>query len=249
MANAWPPQVTECVGRSRLRWASGFTRRANSCLAIGSDDEIEEIVNSASRFYGERVTAPIFMVSEASAPTSFAKRLGMLGYVPTARTLVLAADTVAVTGPSNSNDLWAVEVTDEATDAWFETYWTVESSRERSETHRAVCRDLLLRSDSAAYVSVVESGVAIAVGQIVVERGWAGVQCMATALGHRRRGAAGVVLAQLAERAIGMGADNMYLAVMHENTGARKLYERCGFFEDHEYIYFTKGTASNDSFS
>jgi N-acetylglutamate synthase len=243
MANAWPPQVTEYVGLSRLRWASGFTRRANSCLAIRSDDEIAEIVSSALRFYGERNTAPIFLVSESSAPTSFAERLGALGFLSTARTLVLAASSAAVAGSSNSNDRWAVEVADEVTDAWFETYWTVESSRERSDTDRAVCLELLLRSECAAYVSVVESGVTIAVGQIVVERGWAGVQCMATLPSHRRRGAAAVVLAELAEQAVAMSANSMYLAVMHENTGARKLYERCGFSVGHEYSYFTRGVA------
>jgi N-acetylglutamate synthase len=242
MADAWPPQVTEYVGRSRLRWALGFTRRANSCLVVGGDDEIPEILARATEFYESRATPPVFLVSTASAPPSLADRLQTLGFEATAETLLMAGPCVAALRGRLDVAGWVTETSPFASDAWLETYWGVKSVRDRDPLDRKVCRSMLLETGQAAYVSVVESGETIAVGQIVVDQGWAGVQCMATRLVHRRRGAAAIVLGSLAGRAIEMGAQNMYLAVMHSNSGARELYERLGFSRVHEYSYFSHGT-------
>jgi N-acetylglutamate synthase len=238
MANAWPPEVTEFVGTSRLRWASGCTRRANSCLAIGEDDQIDEIVSRATNFYRQRGQAPVFLVSNASAPPSMASHLENLGFTSTARTMLLTASTAAVAAARTTPTGWAVEVTETPTDPWFDTYWSVESQRDRNDAQRSICRNVLLRRDSAAYVSVTESGRTIAVGQAVVEGDWAGIQCMATDPTHRRRSAASEVLTRLAQHALNTGATNLYLAVMHDNTGARRLYEQVGFSPTHDYSYF-----------
>jgi N-acetylglutamate synthase len=239
MANAWPPQVTEYVGASRLRWASGFTRRANSCLATGDDDHIDEIVDCATEFYRERGHAPVFLVSTASAPPSMASHLESLGFASTSGTMLLTASTEAVAAARPTPTGWAVEVTNSPTDAWFDTYWSVESQRDRNDAQRSICRNVLLRRDSAAYLSVLESGRTIAVGQAVIEGDWAGIQCMATDPTHRRQGAATEVLTRLAQHALTTGATDLYLAVMHDNTGARRLYEQIGFSPAHDYSYFT----------
>ncbi len=245
MADAWPPQVTEYVGRSRLRWASGYTRRANSCLAVGVDDDIPSLVAAATAFYNRHSTDPVFLVSTAAAPTSLAAHLSSLGFEPTAHTAVLTAPTtdVAISGAAFRAAGWTVEVQPAATDDWFEAFWEVDSSRSLAGVHRTICRDVLLRSSGAAFVSIVEAGQTIAVGQVVVNGLWAGVQCMATSAGHRRRGAASVVLGELAKHAVGRGAANMYLAVMDSNSGARQLYEQLGFSPAHEYSYYVRPPA------
>ena len=237
MADAWPPIVTEGVGRSRLRWTEGFSRRANSCLAVGGDDEIPEIVARTTDFYSERNTDAVFMVSTASAPPSIATYLHSLGAKSTARTLLQSASSATVAGSRDHAKGFAIESADEVTDPWFETYWAVESNRDRNDTDRKTCRDLLARTKGASYISLLSSGQTVAVGQIVVQQQWAGVQCMATLPSHRRQGAAAGMLAHLANRALEMGALNMYLAVMYDNQGARTVYERAGFLTVHEYSY------------
>ncbi len=254
MADAWPPQLTEYVGRSRLRWASGFTRRANSCLAAGDDDEIPSLVAAATAFYARHSCAPVLLVSTASAPPSLAIHLSTLGFSPTAHTRVLtaAATDVAVaaaaaTVAASDAAGWTVELHPEATHDWFEAFWDVDSSRSLNPALRTICRDVLLRSPGSAFVSVVDAGQTIAVGQVVVNGLWAGVQCMATSAGHRRRGAASVVLGELAKHAVGRGAANMYLAVMDSNSGARQLYEQLGFSPAHEYSYYVRPPAATDA--
>ena len=239
MADAWPPTVSEIIGRSRLRWASGFTRRANSCLAVGEDDEIPAIVERAMEFYSMRQADPVFMVSTASAPPLMASHLHSLGFESAARTLLQTASSAAVAASCDGANAFVVESTGEVTDTWFETYWAIDAIRECDEAARTTCRDMLGRTKGACYVSVLSSGRTIAVGQIVVEGQWAGVQCMATLPSHRRQGGAAVALGHLADRALEKGAASMYLAVMYDNHGARPLYERSGFSTVHEYTYFT----------
>lgn len=134
-----------------------------------------------------------------------------------------------------------VELSDEPTDEWFEVYWSVESIRGRGGNDIAVCREFLLNAGlPTAFAAARHGGEVVGVGQIVFEQGWAGVQCMATAAGHRRRGVARAVLNALAEEANRRGVTQMYLAVMADNDGAKALYERAGFYPAHEYTYFTQ---------
>jgi N-acetylglutamate synthase len=240
MADAWPAEVTEYVGGSQFRWASGVTRRANSCLAIGADDQIPEIIARATEFYRQRGAPPLFLISSASAPPAMASCLESLGFASAAHTFIQTASSAIVAASGSALDAWDVHVTSELSDAWFDTYWDAESSDHRPDRSRSVYHDGLLRADNAAYVAIVESGETVAVGQIVVRDGWAGIQCMATNPAHRRRGAAGRVLAHLAQEALARDAPNMYLAVMEENQGAQRLYKRIGFSTVHDYCYFVK---------
>ena len=70
-------------------------------------------------------------------------------------------------------------------------------------------------------------GRTVAVGSVVVEDGWAGIHNMATATGHRRRGAARAVL----------HTTRSYLAVMETNEAARALYQSAGYTTAYRYWY------------
>lgn len=239
MANAWPPQVVERVGSWRYRWAGGVTRRANSVLAVGDAGPIDGLIDRAERFYRERHARPRFQVSCASAPGALAGTLRDRGYRESGRTLVQLADPGDVARRAPSAAHLAHRVDAHPTGAWFDTYWSVESIRGRGLDDAAVCRDVLLRPDlPAAFVAVLDRSEVVGVGQVVVEDGWAGVQCMATPPPHRRRGVASTVLHALALQAPALGADRMYLAVMADNVGARKVYDRAGFTTAYDYSYF-----------
>jgi N-acetylglutamate synthase len=242
MANAWRPAVVETYGGWRYRWAEGVTRRANSALALGTGGSIEELVARAEAFYGKRGAPTLIQVSTASAPPSLATYLHERGYRSTARTLVEAAATrevLARTGPS----AYEIEVTEAPTDEWFNTYWSVEATRGRNDMDKAVCRSVLLPSGMpSAFATALHGSEVLGVAQLVIERGWGGVQCMATDSSHRRRGVAKAVLCGLAEQAFRHEVEHMYLAVMADNDAAASLYERSGFEVVHEYSYFAGQT-------
>lgn len=238
MANAWPPVVVEHHQGWRLRWADGVTRRANSALAVGGDEKLDEMVDAVEAFYGTFGAPPMIQVSSASAPPSLGPLLTTRGYRSTARTFVLRAAALDVAGHDGLND--AVLRTERPSDGWFETYWSVESQRGRDPGDAELCRGVLLApSQASVFVEVHDGPEVISVGQIVLESGWAGVQCMATKPAHRRRGAASVVLRALATEAASRHAEHMYLAVMADNTAGVSLYEGVGFRPTHEYCYWS----------
>jgi ribosomal protein S18 acetylase RimI-like enzyme len=72
---------------------------------------------------------------------------------------------------------------------------------------------------------------------MVVERGWAGVFCMATRPQARRRGLATAVLRCGASWAAGQGARHLYLQVEEKNFPAVRLYTGLGFQTSHHYHY------------
>lgn len=238
MANAWPPLVVERRHGWRFRWTSGVTRRANSALAVGGDGHIAELMKAAESFYERHASPCLIQVTGASAPPGLGPRLEAGGYQPTARTLVARAATGDVLARTHSGD-YEIAVSDHPIDEWFETYWSVESGR-RSADGAAVVRDVLVAAPRPKAFVVVRGGDGVAaVGQVVVERGWAGVQCIATRPPHRREGAATAVLHTLAEEASRRNAGRMYLAVMADNDPALGLFDRAGFRPVHEYSYWT----------
>jgi ribosomal protein S18 acetylase RimI-like enzyme len=247
MANAWPAVEVQERSGWRLRWSDGVTRRACSALAVGAGEHLTELVAAAETFYAERHAPATVQVSTASAPATLTSFLGERGYRAEARTFVGRAatdDVVASTQPGT----WSTTVADDVGDAWFDVYWSVESTRGRSAHQAEVCRTRLLAPvHPARFVAAHDGDALVASGQIVVEDGWAGIQCMATRGPARRRGAATAVLHRLAREARAAGVANLYLAVMAENTAARALYGRAGFTATHEYCYYVRPLADGGS--
>jgi N-acetylglutamate synthase len=239
MADAWPAQEQQRHRRWRFRWTSGVTRRANSALAIGAEvgDELTVLVAAAEGFAADRGAPARFLVSTASAPPALDPLLAARGYTTSARTIVMTAAVDAVTAATAPGP-WDLDVAARPSDAWFDVYWTAEAARTTDMDAARICRDVLLApSLETVYVAASEGREVVAVGQLVIGDDVAVVQCMATAVACRRRGAASAVLRQLALEACRRGTSRLCLAVMADNAAARPLYERIGFTPSHEYHY------------
>jgi N-acetylglutamate synthase len=242
MANAWPAVEDESHDGWRYRWADGATRRANSALALGTNGNIADLVARAEAFYRRRSAPTSIQVSTASAPPELPAYLLSSGYRSTARTLVQIAQTSEVL--ERARPTFDAEITGALTPQWLDAYWSVESSRHHNEATKAVYRDVLLVPRLPTIFACAHRPDGIAgVGQLVVERNWAGVQCMATSPDHRRGGIARNIIGHLAQQASKLHIGQMYLAVMANNDPATALYANIGFRTMHEYSYFTDSQA------
>jgi GNAT superfamily N-acetyltransferase len=214
-------------------------------LALDFGRDTSELIDFAETFYRDRGAPTLIQVSNASAPRDLATQLRTCGYRPSAHTLVQRAPASEVLERTKAT--LEVEITVEPTDEWFDAFWSIESVRGRSDTDASVYRDTLLAPGlPMAFAAARRGSDVVGVGQIVIERGWAGVQCMATSPAHRRQGVGDAVLHGLGNEALRQRAGNMYLAVMSDNDAATVLYERAGFTTVHEYSYFSTDSAPTD---
>jgi ribosomal protein S18 acetylase RimI-like enzyme len=242
MADAWPAAVVENHGGWLLRYTHGVSRRANSVLAIGSPGSLVEAVEAAEAFYEQRETTPMFQISEASTPAPLADLLTSRGYESSAKTWMMWTTAAGVTSGSPDTDLWQLETTAEPSADWFDTYWSTESDWHRSELEATIIREVLLRPRSPSlFVSARDAdGTVAAVGQAVLSKGWACVQCLATRREARRRGAARAVVRRLAADSARAGTERMFAAVMAENTASLDLFRGASYQRSHTYSYLAR---------
>jgi ribosomal protein S18 acetylase RimI-like enzyme len=96
-ARAWPPVVSERLGEWELRWAGGFTRRANSVLPLGDPGmPLEKALRQVVAWYAERGLPAYIQLSTGAegAQEQLAAELAARGWVrevsAQVRTAVLA---------------------------------------------------------------------------------------------------------------------------------------------------------------
>lgn len=247
LADAWPAQIVERVGRWRFRWTAGVTRRANSVLAVGNG-ELDDLIDRADDFYSSRGAPTRFQVSTAAAPTALTGVLAARGYESTARTLVAAAAAADVCTATAAGDFPAADMSASPSDEWLAVYSSVEA-RDASPAALTTIRHVLLAPRlETAFASVVGDGV-VSVGQLVIDRTNACVQCMTTRPDARCAGAATAVLHHLARHAAANGVTTLWLAVMADNVPARRLYTRASFTTSHEYCYYERSVTPTHSSS
>jgi ribosomal protein S18 acetylase RimI-like enzyme len=246
MAEAWPPAETVRLGDWQLRWAWGLTRRANSVLATGQPDlELSEAVDAGEAFYAERELTARFHLSSATAMPRLHDELARRGYRDDAATLVEVSGIEAVARVADDAG-WDLDEDGEPMDGW----WSVYAGLERGsapvagadgDLRQRHVSTLLRPAAPVVFVTARRDGIAVAVGQGVAQGEWLCIQCMGTLAAHRRRGAAGAVLATLGRWGAARGCQRAHLAVMRANTTAQSLYRSAGFRPVASYSYLVQG--------
>ena len=241
MAAAWPPLLVQQCDGWLFRSTSGVSRRANSVLVVGQPDDMAATVAAAESFYRTLGTEALFLVSDALVPSAVPRYLQGCGFGPSSNTWMLYATTTEVLSAVPATDQWAVRVSPEPTDAWFDTYWVVESTRKPGASAEVVTRNVLLKPDSpAVFVSLSDGDDVLAVGQIVIRHGWACTQCLVTVPTARGQGAAAQILRHLAREAEACGVTRMFAAVMADNEASLSLCRATSFRRSHRYSYYSR---------
>ncbi|WP_326822560.1 GNAT family N-acetyltransferase [Streptosporangium sp. NBC_01756] len=222
---AWPASSVEDRGGWRLRHTPGVTRRrSNSALPLfGRAPMIDEV----ETFYGERGQPACVQVCPAEHHRSLDASLAARGYILNGRTLVLTAPTADVIAATAATT--PVETVDDRA-RWPRLFAELNDRPDGSEVIARIAAP-------TAFLAVTTAGRTAGMGLFVADSGWAGVFCMATHPGHRRRGVATAVLGAGARWAADQGAGRLYLQVEEENEAARALYTRIGFTPSHSYHY------------
>jgi ribosomal protein S18 acetylase RimI-like enzyme len=242
-ANAWPPEQSVEIDGWRLRSAGGITRRANSVWpnAAGGGVSLEEKLSAVERHYAALGQSSIFQICDAAQPPELDAVLAERGYGTNSHTFVQTApirDLLQNLPPLRLFPHFEIEVSEGFYDEWFAFY----CQSEEVSGHAAAMRSGILRriQPPHGFALLRSGGVPAAVVLGVVEEGWLGVYCMATAPAYRRRGAASALLRTLAIWAQLYDGDHAYLQVMQNNLHAQQLYAKAGFVTAYHYHYREK---------
>ena len=236
--NAWPALQVMLYDGWVLRFADGYTRRANSVSPLyASSQDIEEKIRRCEHFYRRRGLSAIFKMTVESFPASLDNLLAQKGYTVEAPTSVQTLDLGNIEIISQPAHL---EV--ELTEAWLANQcWLNASSSSVAEEQQLIQQQILQNIVPATcFASVDEGSEVVACGMGVLEGELLGIFDVATAKEHRRRGHGRQLMLNLLWWGKRNGARTAYLQVMLDNPPALSLYEKLGFREVYQYWYRVK---------
>ncbi|GAA4902089.1 GNAT family N-acetyltransferase [Streptomyces coeruleoprunus] len=233
-ARAWQPLESEPLGEWTLRAANGFTRRANSVLALGDPGlPLGEALARVCSWYEDRGLPPYVQATTGAEGTQerLCAALEERGWRREVSTEVRIAGLAPVADLPVTAEVALSRTPDKA---WLRRYQRV------VEPAPHMLR-VLGSGPSVWFATVAGDGggeVPAAIGRCVVDGRWAGFMAVEVDPAYRRRGLATAVMAALAARALEEGASAAWLQVETDNDAARALYEGMGFAVHHLYHHF-----------
>lgn len=234
--NAWPALSTLLADGWALRFAAGFTKRANSVnvIAPGREDGAEALearIAWAEAIYAAQGLPAIFRLSPL-APAALDAALAARGYARFDESLVQVATLDAAAAPDAE-----VAIAPRA-----DAGWCADAARlgALAPAEEATLARMLARIvPQAAFATLrAEEGRAVALGLAIAERGMAGLFEIMVDPARQGRGLGGrVCRALMAWARDGAGASAAYLQVTAGNAPALGLYRRLGFTTAYRYHY------------
>ena len=233
--NAWPALQTCLQDGWVLRFAEGYTRRANSVNPLyPSEGDLAANIAACEAIYRTRGLPVIFKLTPASLPAGLDDVLARAGYRLEAPTSVQLVDLPADSGvpPETVHLAPALE------DDWLDAFGRMASAAPaRQSIHARLLRSIL---PTCAYASTRRDGQIVALGLGVLSDGILGLYDILTHPAYRRQGHAARIVAGLLAWAHQNGARQAYLQVMLDNQPALALYHQAGFRELYRYHYRVK---------
>jgi GNAT superfamily N-acetyltransferase len=235
---AWPPRERLPLDGAVLRFAAGFTRRANSARIDGGGDDLEGLISRSEHEYRSRGLRPGFRLTPLT-PAAFEPLLRARGYVVDTEAVVMVADALPPQeAPRPGDEITLAPALDEE---WLEVFRDVERQWPRTQDPGA--RWVLGSGPSPRRFALARvGGGPAATGYGRLEDDWLYIACVATFPEHRRLGLARAVSERLIAWAADGGARRAILQAETKNAAAQGLYAQLGFAPRYVYRDFVPGT-------
>lgn len=231
-ANAHPaPRVQQYDGWT-LRFAGGYTGRANSVLpAWPSSLPLPRKVEECERRYAAQGLPALFKLTpEEPDLDRLLERRGYRARTPT-HVMTLAGNLLP--GPEPAA---AVEVAEGAGAAWREAWFALEGMDDPAQRALALAIDAGILNPVLTGL-VRAAGQPVACGMAVLESGYASLKGVVVHKGMRGRGLGEALCRGLLAAARRASADRACLQVVQGNAAAKRLYRRLGFEVAYDYWY------------
>jgi len=232
--NAWAAPQTQVYDGWLLRFAGGFTRRANSVQALYPPQRpLDEKIAFCESVYWDKGLTATFKLTEAAQPADLDAQLESRGYAVSGRTAVMALSLEGVDADTEFED---ITTADTPGAAWLNLYY---QANDVEVAHYGIARRMLSenRLMPTTFITIWDGTTPVGVAMLTLERGYAGVFDVAVAADQRGKGYGKRLMTAVLVNARQQGAHSAFLQVMHENEAALKLYDGLGFKTVYDYWY------------
>jgi len=242
MMNAWPALRTVVYDGWFVRFAEGYTKRANAVYPMYGtqcmDEESLRKIAAVERLYADQGQPAIFKVTDAPGLLRLDEQLSLRGYRKDGVTAIMSRPLADLTEPAHQT----IEMSVRPTERWLSSYAAMAVVSDEA-SKRALKHILDRIVQPACFFTLYEGDRDIACGSAVLERDYVGIYDVATDPACRNQGYGEQLMLNILKWGRLNGASDAYLAVVLDNAPAVRLYEKVGFAEQYRYWYRTKDVA------
>jgi GNAT superfamily N-acetyltransferase len=232
--NAHPALQTQVYDGWLLRFANGYTNRANSVNPLyPSSVDIQEKINECERRYFMQCLPTVYKLNDG-ADANLDRALGQRGYSIATPTYVMEMDL----RDSDFPDYDCV-IADHADDEWLKSFFSF--SLYSDTVNMATAKQMLDNVKNPMMCGrIIANGKTVACGSAVVECGYMGLYNVVVDERERGKGYGRAICESLVAAAKRKGARTAYLQVVEENHVAVGLYAKMGYKPLYSYWYRVK---------
>ena len=238
--NNWPPLSTLLYDGWILRFADGYTKRANSINPIyHSSLDIQQKIACCEQIYKENQLQTTYKITPFVQPGSLDCLLEQAGYLRIDTTSVQTMKLDSIIQPQ----MHTMKIDEQLGLEWLDSFCLFNQINPDKKT--TMTRMLSNIKTKKAFITFFHEGQTAACGLGIIERNYIGLYDIVTNVAFRNRGFAEQMILHLLHWGIKNGATDSYLAVVANNAPALRLYAKLGYKEIYQYWYRVKDT-SND---
>ncbi|GAA0383648.1 GNAT family N-acetyltransferase [Paenibacillus motobuensis] len=239
--NHWPSLSTLLYDGWLLRFANGYTKRANSISPIyDCTYDLQLKIDECEKMYRGQQLPVIYKITPFVHPAHLDEVLAERGYLKHDMTSVQVLDLKHVRQPR----LRSVKLSQEADLEWINDFCQMSQVGERHIPTMTTMLDNI--KGCKTMISLYADSRAVACGFGVIEREYLGLFDIVTHPDYRNQGYAGQMILHLLQWGKQHGARYSYLAVVANNAPALRLYEKIGYSEIYKYWYRVKEHSPSD---
>lgn len=235
---AWPAIEEQVTSYGVLRFAHGYTRRANSLTLFGSSLlDHHKLVADCETFFASRSQPAMIRVPCLPAMARLDSFLGISGYAIESPSMVMVCPLSGGRKVSHTPRLLDME-------SWLDVFYCLSG---QSVDQRANHRQLIERIGAQACYAALdrEDGTPACCALAIHYQGAVGIFNVATAPSCRRQHYASRLITGLLAWAVSVGAVTAYLQVEEANLPAVSLYRKLNFSTLYRYRYRVKKLPDN----
>ena len=233
--NAWPALQTVLYDGWVIRFASGYTKRANSVNPLyPSAVDLDAKIRFCEGIYENKKLPVVFKITPTVYPDNLDAKLSANGYRNDSPTSVQVMELEA----ANVQIASEVELQGDLSTEWLDNFCQMSAV---AEPNREALQQILLQIiPHHCFISLKSDDRTIACGLGVLQSGHVGLFDIVTDKAFRGQGYGRQVVESILAWGKQNGAQKAYLQVMLNNPPALHLYSKIGFIETYQYWYRIK---------